>query len=92
MTWNKLKTMELKDKERKLLKLNNLRRRYNALQSCAEAIQETSNEYANDLHVLPKPYEFIGLTIGDMAGSISDLAGTICDALFEEIEKLNKSE
>lgn len=84
--------MVLTDKERKLLKLNNLRRWYNALQSCAEAIEEISNNNANDLHILPKPYEFIGLTIGGMAVSISNLAGTICDALFEEIEKLNKSE
>lgn len=84
--------MELTDKELKLLRLNNLRRRYNALQSCAEAIQEISNEYANSLSVIKEPYEFIGLTIGDMAGSIADLAGTIIDAVFEEIEILNKQE
>lgn len=84
--------MVLTDTERKLLRLNNLRRRYNALLSCAETIEEISENNANDLDILQQPYEFIGMTIKDLARSIADLSSTICDAIFEEIEKLNKPE
>lgn len=84
--------MEQKDNEWRLLKLKRLRRYYAAVQACAESIQEISKNNVDDLYTLENIYALLGGTIGDMSKSISDYADVICDALYNELDKLNKQE